>query len=145
MDNTARTDSKRLRPIGEPDATMASAPTLRAKRKHTSGSAEADPSASPQTDPPNPPMAPKPRTPPPLKAMPAAAKAASSAPGALKIAAPLSAAIQSPLDKPRRPLPRPLQARLTGSEPDFQFQTRKRSPATWVRPCRRAARCWPHI
>ena len=147
MDNTARKDRKRLATTDEHNPTKESAPEPRAKRKRTSATAEA-PKAAP----------PKRRRAPALKAMPAdpertaaAPKALSAAPGALKIAlppatptqetstqgtaAPLSASDSKPSDKPPPPPARLRpQARLTASEPNFQFPTRKRSPATWVRP-----------
>ena len=100
MDNAFRKDSKRLATIDERGPTEQSAPEPRARRKRTSVSTEAAPTASPQADPPNSPQArkaspPKPRRTPRLKAMPvgseripAAAKAATAAHGALKIASP---------------------------------------------------------
>ncbi len=116
MDNTARIDRKRLAMINERDPTTASAPSLRAKRKRTSGSAEAAPTALPQADPPNPPEAtratpPKPRKTPPPKAMPAdseripaATNAVTAAPGALKMA-PLSASGSKPPGQAAPPAP----------------------------------------
>ena len=149
MANIARIDRKRLATTDERHPTKKSPPKPRAKRKRTSASAEA-PKAAP----------PKRRRTPALKAMPAdpeitaaAPNAVSAAPGALKIAspqatptqetatqrtaAPLSASDSKPSRQavaPSRPPAPPPQARLTVSEPNFQFPTRKRSPATLVRP-----------
>ena len=59
MANTARKDRKRLATTDERDPTKQSAPEPRAKRKRTSASAEAAPTASPQADPPNSPRRPR--------------------------------------------------------------------------------------
>ena len=65
--NTARMDSKRLATIGERDPEAATVPELRAKRKRTTGSAEAAPTALLQADPPKAAKAtpPEPRSSPP--------------------------------------------------------------------------------
>ena len=148
MANTARKDRKRLATTDERNPTKESTPKPGAKRKRTSASAEAPKAAPPER-----------RTRPALKAMPAdpertaaAPNAVSAAAGALKIAspqatptqetatqrtaAPLSESDSTPFGQARRRRPpgSPPQMRLTASEPNFQFPTRKRSPATLVRP-----------
>ncbi len=128
MDNTARTDSKRLGPSGEGDATTARAPKLRAKRKRTSGSAEAASSAAPQADPPSPPEAPgetppRPRATPPLKAMPAGSGRRAVATTAVSATprAPLSASDSTPAGQAAPPA-LPARPAVAGETDGFRAQ-----------------------